>query len=135
MAGKNDKKIKEYLTLIEAQKQSLGTKPRASWLTNGLLKYNGEAVNINTVMSVEKCVEIVSHLLKEQYFNDKAYAYLGLDPASADSGYLQDFKLRAAMLVWDNKNAKLKALEAKLKELRSEDAKTSDAISDIMSQL
>ena len=134
--AKNDKKVKELLVQIEEKKNSLGARPRASWKTNGLLKYGDEAVNINTVMTTEKCVEAVTHLLKEQYFKKNASDYLGVAFVAGDADdYLQDFKLRAEMLKWDKENAKLKVLEAKLKELRSEDAKTADALSDIMGQM
>ena len=133
----NDAKIKTLLATIEAKRSNLGTKPKAVWRTNGILKFNdGTLANINALTHTDKCVEAVAFLLKEQSFRKEAAKLLEVEYTDQSiDDYVQDFKLRVAILKWETEKRKLEALESKLKDLRSEDAKTSDAISEIMSDL
>ena len=133
----NDAKIKTLLSTIETKRANLGTKPKAVWKTNGVLKFNdGTHMNINAVTHTDRCVEAVAYLLGQQSFVKEAQKLLGVEYESlAIDDYLQDFKLRASILKWESEKRKLEVLENKLKDLRSEDAKTSDAISDIISEL
>lgn len=136
--AKNDDKVKELLAVIEAKKKTIGAKPKSAWRTNGILKFDsGEHVNINVVNQTEKCVEAVAYLLMKQSFLKQAADMLGVKH-QADSSledYVHDFKLRTSMVTWDIEKKKLDLLESKLKDLRSEDAKTEDALSDITQAL
>jgi len=49
--------------------------------------------------------------------------------------WFHDLKLRASMITWDLEKKKLNTLETKLSDLRSEDAKTEDALTGIMQEL
>jgi len=137
----NDVKIKDMLSVIKDKRKALGEKPKASWKTNGVFKSDKGHTNINTVTHLDGCVDIVCFLMVEKDIRKKACDFL--EVASVEprySGYLiedwlQDIKLRVAMLNWDIEKKKLGVLEIKLKDLRSEDAKTGDALSDIMSEL
>lgn len=135
--AKNDDKVKELLSVIEKKKNEIGAKPKAAWKSNGIFKQgDGSHVNINTVNDIAKCVDVLAHLLKEQTFRKQASEMLGMeysDPSVED--YIHDYKLRASMVKWDNEKKKLDILEGKLKDLRSEDAKTEDAISAILQAL
>jgi len=135
--SKNDDQISSLLKSVETKRAALGTKPRAAWKTNGLLKFeDGSHVNINTVNTIEKCVEAIAFLLKEQSFVKQASELLGVaysNPTFDD--YIADFKLRAQMIQWDGEKRKLEVLEGKLKDLRSEDAKTADALSSLAAEL
>jgi len=138
----NDNKIKELLKVIDSKKEILGTKPRAAWKTNGILKRNDNShVNINTVNEVSYCVDAVSALLSEKSHREEASKLLEVPFDSLSwNGYsfedwLHDFKLRSSMITWDLEKKKLGVLESKLSDLRSEDAKTEDAISNIMQEL
>lgn len=139
----NDAKIKELLNVIDTKKKELGEKPRASWKTDGLFKILGNDfyTNINTVTEINKCVESVALLLTAKRSIDEASKLLNVTcPDFLWSGYsfedwLHDFKLRASMISWDIGKKKLSTLESKLSDLRSETAKTFDAITSIMSEL
>ena len=135
--SKNDEQISGLLKSVEQKRASLGTKPRASWRTNGILKLeDGKHVNINTVTTLDGCVEAVAYLLKEQSFVKQASELLGVAYTNtALDEYVADFKLRAQMIQWDGEKRKLEALEGKLKDLRSEDAKTADALTALAAEL
>jgi hypothetical protein len=128
----NDTKIKELLAQIEAKKAQIGDKPRATWKTNGII--GEEKSNIN-LMKMEACVSMTSKLIQERDYRAAAVSWLGV-PAMADTSIqdaLEDLKLRASILKYDEEKKKLTALEAKLKDLRSNDAKTEDAIAELAS--
>ena len=139
MATKNDEKIKALLEAIETKKQSLGTRPRLSLKTNGVITKDlndsfDTPVNINT-LNLDKCISTTAKLLSFKSTLRETMNFLELpeDPASLIKvdEYLDDIKGRTKALLWDEENKKLKAMEDKLKELRSVDAKTEDAIGDI----
>jgi hypothetical protein len=136
MASTNDAKIKALLESIEQKKSQLGTKPRAVWRTNGVI----EEKNINTITSIETCISLVSQLIGKKDSHKKACEFLQVYPGVAYFGTeiddaLADLKLRVEMLLWDVEKKKLGALEKQLKDLRSEDAKTEDALAAITKDL
>jgi len=141
--AKNDLKIKDLLKVIETKEDALGIKPRASWKTNGIfICPNGNSTNVNTIGTIEKCLDVVAIILREHSFKIEAAEQLGVscDSIAAYRGFsfedwVHDFKLRASMITWDMEKKKLNILDKKLKDLRSEDAKTEDAISSIMKDL
>lgn len=132
MASVNDAKIKALLQTIETKRDSLGIKPKATWETNGVI--NGR--NINTLTSIESCVTLASELMLQKGFYDAACNFLEVDAVSLDlvkgiDDALKDVKLRVQMIKWDNEKKKLTAAEKQLKDLRSEDLKTEDALSSL----
>lgn len=137
MATENDGKIKVLLASIEKKKEEMGVKPKGNWKSNGVLPGN---VNINTLNSLDKCVGIASSLLMERQFLYDACGYLEVDKdqtrsLSKTDDYLDDLKLKVKIIKWDAEKKKLSAMEKKLKDLRSEDAKTSDELADITKDL
>lgn len=142
----NDTKIKKFLKVVEEKRKELGTKPRARWLTNGLFKSpNGNGhFNLNTVTDAERLVDALAELVMLQEARKVASRMLGLEePDFTDfkhDGYnigewRDDFILRLQIVNYDKKKKELTKLEAKLKDLRSEDLKTADALDDIASML
>ncbi len=132
--AKNDEQIQALLKVVEEKKKSLGIKPRGNW-NNGVI----DGQNINTA-TLERCVELAAKLISEKASVTDACVFLGVDPdlnkrTSAIDDALEDLKLRVAHLNYDIEKKKLAVLEKQLKDLRSEDMKTSDAISDIILNL
>lgn len=135
MVTTNDTKIKELLAQIEAKKATIGTKPRAVWKTNGLI--GSERVNINTVNSLATCLELATEVIQKQIARTEAAKILELDEEREinSTDELDDLKLRVSMIKYDIEKKKLATLEAKLKDLRSNDAKTEDAIAELANLL
>lgn len=136
MASANDTKIKSLLEAIESKKKAMGTKPKATWETNGVI--NGR--NINTINSVDVCVELASALMMTKGYYEQACDFLDVEVVESEAvkginDALTDVKLRAKIIQWDAEKKKLQAMEKKLKDLRSEDAKTEDALGDIAGAL
>lgn len=133
----NDAKIKEFLKTVEDKRSKLGTRPKSAWRSNGVVTVEGTMVNINTINSTAQIVSIVSNLMANQHFKAEAAKFLGLEDFkdSALDDQLADMKLRASILQWEVDKRKLGLLEDKLKALRSEDAKTADALDDILGEL
>lgn len=141
---KNDDKIKNLLTEIDKKKSEIGSKPKAAWKTNGIIKIfdnsNINSYNINTVNSVTACVDLVSALLSQKTNYSEACKFLGVKELDSEKIFyindaMDDLKLRNQMILWDVEKKKLDAMEKKLKDLRSVDAKTEDAINDIENEL
>lgn len=139
--SKNDDKIKSLLTSIDNKRKDLGTKPKPNWKTNAILKISGyDGVNINTVNSTDKCIKLASQILLEKSFCTEACKVLELPEQDSEqvsllNDSLDDIKLRVKMIVWEAEKKKLQAMEKKLKDLRSTDAKTEDALDDISKTL
>jgi hypothetical protein len=138
--SKNDDKIKALLIDIDKKKKEMGEKPRASWKTNGILRVSGDEANINTVNSTDRLVELTAKLLSEKANYSEACQFLGLQEKTSSkvsliNDTLEDVKLRTQMVLWDIEKKKLDVMERKLKDLRSEDAKTEDALADIAKEL
>ena len=134
---KNDDKIKKLLSEIEAKRKALGSKPRAIWKTNGVLL----GTNINTINSTAKCIELAAQFVWDKYRYIEACKFLELPAQNSEekisflNDALDDIKLRCQMVLWDIEKKKLEAMENRLKDLRSEDAKTEDALADIEKSL
>lgn len=135
MANKNDEQIRRLLSSIEEKKIQIGTKPKATWLTNGVI----EERNINTITSISDCVAIVSKLLGKKEDCVNACKFLGileeLDYIQEIDNSLSDLQLRTQMIKWDIEKKKLNVLETQLKNLRSADAKTEDELESIVKTL
>jgi len=135
MATENDKKIKELLAQTDKKRTELGTKPKAVWKTNGVLR----GKNINTINDISVCVSEAATYLLDRDSIKNACEFLGVEQNKSDisqlNDALDDLKLRVQMIVWDGEKKKLQAMEAKLKDLRSHDAKTDDALADIEASL
>lgn len=138
----NDSKIKALLDTIANKKQELGQKPRISYKTNGVFKYeNNEFFNINTIVEPQKLVEALSYLLVKQSFNDAAANMLSVSTKVLQwNGYTldewaEDFKTRLSVVAWEAKKKELEASELKLKKLVSEDTRTAMEIDEIANLL
>ena len=139
---KQDGKIKQLLTKIEADKKKLGTKPRLSWNTNCMFRYDdSNRLNLNTVKDTGVLVDALAFLLGKQTARDEAAKRLGVKLQGFEwfgyslKNWEDDFKLKAQTIEWNLQQKKLVALQKQLKELRSEEAKTDEALSDIEKML
>lgn len=130
--AKHDEKIKVLLAKVEEQKNNLGTKPKASWETNGIFKYPEPSnyFNLNTVREAQPLVDALAFLLERDVMQREAAEKLGV-PAKQFSwnGYTlaeweKDFKRRIDILSWEERKAKLDETKKKLGTLVSEEAKT-----------
>lgn len=134
MATSNDEKIKVLLQTIDTKKGLLGSKPVGRLRTNGVI----EEKNIHTISSIDVCVELASKLIGKKYAYEKACEFLGVEVRESGNEIddaLEDLKLRVMILKWDIEKKKLSALEKQLKDLRSEDLKTEDALTAILKDL
>jgi hypothetical protein len=129
--AKNDDMIKQLMAKVASQKESLGAKPKVSWKTNGVFKFNDkDYFNLNTVSNVEQLVGALAHMLGNQRLLNDAGNRLGVVVADASYGgytvheWEEDFKLRIAVLKWDEKKKQLEETEKKLSMLVSEEART-----------
>ncbi len=136
MSTQNDAKIKNLLKAIDDKKANMGTKPKASWETNGVI--NGR--NINTMNSIDVCISLASELMLQKGMYDQACTFLDVDGNGSElvkgiDDALHDVKLRVQMIKWDNEKKKLTVMEKQLKDLRSEDLKTEDALASLEKEL
>lgn len=140
MPTNNDAQIKELRTKIDAKRAELGEKPRLSYETNGVLPLDGNKFNLNTLRDLAACVDLASQLIVRKEAQDKANEVLGTN-VQIDFGsytidqWLRDIKLRVSQMNWEHENKKLQAMDAKLADLLSEDAKTAEALSNIAGEL
>ena len=130
--SKHDEKVKALLKTVETKRKELGNKPKASWKTNGLV----EGTNINTLNTIDKCIVLAAKLVMEQSATKQVCELFDIDITGSDrasylSDALDDLKLRVKIVNWEADKKKLQKLEDQLKDLRSEDAKTEDALDNI----
>lgn len=135
----NDQKIEELKKQIAVKKEQLKTRPKVAYATNGLLKLEDKAYNIN-VLNYDECFNIVSKLCLANQAIKLANEVLDANKQCEISNYLfedwiADIKLRMMVLAWDVEKNKLSKMDAKLTELLSEEAKTKGSIDDIAKEL
>lgn len=134
----NDTKIKELLTVIEKKRAKLGPKPRMSLKTNGLLKQDDKSININTINTLDECIREVANINQTHESYIKAAKLLNIEDIEMPKingfsieDWIDDFKLKVEVIKWAIEDKNIKSLESKLKDLRSEDLKTADALDEI----
>ena len=140
----NDAKIKELLQKVQEQRSSLGEKPKTTWRTNGIFKFDDKtSLNINVASEMELANALALVLWKKDYHNE-AFSILGLNPNEhmeilyngfSISDYIEDFKTRISLIKWNQKKELLTNTEKKLQSLVSEEARTEmelDSISKLL---
>lgn len=139
--SKNDAVIKELMAKVEAQKASLGVKPRASWLTNGVFKFNAsDYFNINVTSDVGRIAQALGFLLTQEDYFKKGCEALGVEAEFKWDGYSRsewesDFKTRIKIIEYDSKKKLLDTTKAKLSSLVSEEERTAMELEDIQKLL
>lgn len=140
--AKNDETIKALMGKVFDKKAALGNKPKVSWRTNAVFKYDGAThINLNTVSDSKPLVEALSFLLFRQMTMEKAGEMLGVSVGEFEwngyslSDWVEDFKTRLSIINWEAEKGKLNVLESKLASLVSEEAKTEMALEDISKML
>lgn len=141
MGKAHDDKIKVLLAKVEEQQGSLGTKPKAERITNGIFKFQDEDAdffNLNTVKDPQVLVNALATILTRKSAADDAAKLLGVKMKSSFTwggftveDWTKDFKNRIATLQYEERKAQLDATKKKLKDLRSEDLKTGDALDEL----
>lgn len=140
--AKNDETIKLLMAKVAEQKEALGNKPRVSWRTNGLFKFNDQAsFNLNAVREEALLVEALAFILGKSQHRIEASKMLGVAaPKFEFNGYsmtdwFEDFKTRLSVLAWEAKKKQLDATEEKLSTLISEEARTETELDNITKSL
>lgn len=141
--SKNDTRIKELMVKIEDKKHLL-CKPKLAYKTNALFqsKVDGKVnfhLNLN-VATNEALVEALAYLISQTEATKKAKELLKIEGDDKWSGYdvqdwIDDMKLKAALNNYNDEINKIKALEAKLKLLVSEEVKTEMELDEITKML
>lgn len=136
--SKHDTKIKQLLEKVEDQQASLGDRPRASWLTNGIFRYpDGQHFNLNTVQDSEPLLDALAFLLEKQTLRSEAAKRLEIECVELSWGgfsladWESDFKRRIEILAWQGRKKQLDATKKKLHSLVSEEGKTEMELSAI----
>lgn len=136
--SKNDAKIKELLEKVEDQKANLGTKPRGSWITNGIFKYDDKNYfNLNTVQNFQGLIDALAFLLEKSLLQETAAKRLEIEqPMFVWNGYAledweSDFKKRIEIVNWQKRKELLDKTKKKLHALISEETKTEMELDDI----
>ena len=140
--SKHDEKIKLLLSKIDSEKKALGARPKVSWNTNCLFRFDDSRhFNLNTVKDTGYLVRALGFLLEKESSQQEAARRLGVENYVFDwKGYsLQDwehdFKLKCDTIAWNARQDKLAKLQKQLKELVSDEAKTEMALDEIEKML
>ena len=140
--SKNDEQIQKLLGVITTKRDALGKRPQMRLKTNALFKtYEGKTINLNTVNSLDGCINAVATIIGARDAYVEAAKLLEVDYESPNyngfpvKDWIDDFKLKASIITWATGDKKIKTLESTLKNLRSEDLKTADALADIAGDL
>lgn len=136
----NDQVIEAYREKVEAKRAALGNRPSVQYTTNALFPMDGRKLNLNTVGSIDHCIEVARDIAMQTNAQKQANEWLGTDKVLEIGGYsvedwISDLKARMAALEWAQGKKELDAADKKLAELLSNEAKTANAISDIVGNL
>jgi len=135
----NDAKIKEMLAAIQLEKAALGERPKFVAKSNGIVVTDGQNINLHTHMSLDGCARCAAEIVKKTDALIRGAELLGLDPSEIsladDEDLIADLKLKAKIIKWTLRDKQIKTLEKKLKDLRSKDQKTEDALGEIANLL
>jgi hypothetical protein len=136
MANNNDDKILLLKKQIEEKKAKIGKSQRFTPATNCILNFEGNNYNLNVLNTRDQVIPLLVKL--------NAYAIsaeeLGLSEQYSISGYniedwVEDLKLRLDFIGVKEEVAKLKAMEAKLDQLLSNDKKIELELEEIANSL
>jgi hypothetical protein len=140
--AKNDEKIKTLMGVVTAKTKALGTKPKINHVTNALFGYGADQrrINLNTINDEGTFVDMLAFLLDKEAHYIQACKALDVDVTFGWGGFTvaqwtEDFKSHVDTIQWKKRSNELAQLETKLKELRSEEAQTEDALDDIAALL
>lgn len=128
--AKNDEMIKQLMSKVASQKEALGTRPKVSWKTNGIFKFeDGKHLNLNAAQ-IPALVESLAYLFNKSNNYDLAIKTLKVSVSEFQwSGYsvsewIEDFQTRISVIQYEEKKQKLNETESKLSALVSEEART-----------
>ena len=133
--SKNDQKVLDLQNKVDAKRNALAKAQRFSPITNCTLVFEGERYNLNT-LDVQTCtllaVRMNTYLMSAKN--------LKIEDPVIISGYKlsdwsKDLMSKLAHLKREAEKQKLKAMEAKLKVLLSEDTRTELALDEIEGEL
>ena len=131
----NDKTIEDYRKKIEDRRSKLGTKPKISYESNGILILNNTTTNINTLNTID-CRKILAEILLLKFGEGLVDKELGTEVTEyLLDNYISDIKQKILVNSWQDEKKKLTAMDKKLAELLSDKAKTENAIKDITKEL
>lgn len=131
----NDKTIEDYRKKIESKRSKLGTRPKVTFESNGVLILKDEAFNLNT-LDVYSCKRVLADILIYKLGVELVNNELNTnDPNDLLDNYLHDIKQRIVSLIWHEDKKKLNAMDKKLSDLLSDKAKTENTIKDIGKEL
>lgn len=131
----NDKTIEDYRKKIEDKRGKLGTKPKLSYESNGILILNNKTTNIN-ILNTSECRKMLAEILLLKFGEGLVDKELGTKtPNELFDDYIKDIKQKILINTWQEEKKKLTAMDKKLAELLSDKAKTENAIKDITKEL
>lgn len=138
--NKNDKVIAQYQAKVEAKRKSLGTQPKVQYVTNALFPGVQGKINLNTLTDVAQCVDLARFIILSQSAHILACEAMDVEEDLTFGSYtseewIQDIRSRKDLLVWNIGKKELTAADKKLADLLSNEAKTANAISDIVGSL
>lgn len=138
----HDEMVMKLMKEVEDRKATLGARPRASLITNGILKIDDKNhININTIWNERDVVNAYAYVISTYDINTKAASDLGLISYEFTiAGYAlddwkHDLKQRLDIIKWSEKDAELKQMTKKLEGLVSEDLKTKNELEAISKSL
>ena len=126
-----DEIVQELLAVVAKKKEEIAKTEKPTWLTNKSFRYSedsSKSLNLNTVNSVDKLVEALSHLLEKEKSYSEASKVLGYEGKFNWFGYTvdewkADFITRKNQIELKNMKADLEVKEAKLDKLVSKEVR------------
>jgi len=129
MANKADDKIKQLFAIVQAKKAEIEKLKNPTWITNCNFETpDGRQVNLHTIPTVEKLVEVLATLLSTGKVYEEAATELGVDSDFKWGGFtIEQWKIdlitRKEKIQVGAKKRKLAELESKLDTLVSPEMK------------
>lgn len=118
-----DSLVLELLEKVEKKKEEIkNAKKKPQWITNCSFQYENKHINIQTIRSKEKLVEICALIICNKKEKEEAAKLLDIEYSYSFSGYtdtewIKDLRTRVKMLSIEDKEKELEELDKRINKL------------------
>jgi len=121
-----DEVVQKLISIVQEKKAEIEKISKPTWETNCVFVIDGKTSNIRTISSVDKAIELYSHVVSANKIHNEASQLLNVESTFKFSGFTMeqwtnDFKNVTGMLLINNKRAELAEDEARLDKLVSKE--------------
>lgn len=113
-----DEEVLKLLEVVNVKKEEIKNGEKPKWLTNCVYKYDDAVVNLKTISTKERIVNLTMNLVSKNHFYNETKKLLGLNDSEECDYYgfkfddwINDFKARLNQIELTENKVKLENIE------------------------